>query len=1027
MLNDIIRQYQLTLNTVRASANPKTQLKAIINFFKHCEHNDFHHLYKYFIKDFIHCVYNIFKHSSVDFLDPYHLYASKYMLRKSLDFENDKIAITEINTAIELINFRLLILLYHLGEIENGKMILLDLIKSKNIFTYRKNESTANNKLSDSKSLVDPALFHINKAFDILKRIDYEISLVNSYSENSVNILLVESDNSKLGVKSNGMVQELNSRITEISKDKQNNFIIENIIDVHEEGFEELKNPLVDSANILLKDFNESLSTSKCCISLRFTDAKGIYKGKSFGAGASLLLCAAYLNYIDKRVKVSIASNTAFTGSITSKGDLTALPDSSVETKIEAAFFSWVKNVVLPKDNLETAKKVLHELQKKYRRKELNLFGLNNISEIIDNKSIVRVEEETRARYAIITIQKHKNISYTALIILLVSLTAFAVYKFIPRNYKPLPAKSDFSRITYAPDRDTFWHFSNIDKTGGDTIKFGETAIGDQWQIIMSLFNNSDSKEPLRINVEGKDKDEFEVIWYEDAVQTESPEYTINDVNQKMYLKFVPYKSAGKKEARLIFYNNSNPEEKKILHLKGQAGIYKNGYSLKMSDDDILTINPKGNVLKNEFTISFWFKTNARTNIITDGTPSWSQTKFSLYVFSDSTLELNMISSLISPTRHNIIKTKTKVIFDEWNFAAISHINNKTYLVLNDEIAELNTDGNHLLQFEDYLFFGDIHPVQMQSYGYRKDDWEMKLSEFRLYSKFIEPEEIVSKKHQREYPYDKNLLCYYDFDEGNGKDIHDKTKNDLYGIMYGLPKRSLDVPDLVSQKKENNIQGDKDYCIQTTGKGQVVLNKSLFMSKSSFSIMLDVKFENNSLDKINNLFSIDNGDRRGYNATVKSDSIIYLSHNNLDANEIPLKSSQLPYNSWNKWNRFIFDYSLENNIGRVFMDGILLYEFSFGKLQYDISKTFFSVYFAGDGNHDNPRFMSEKKYVDNIAVFSRILTGEEIKFKTFDQYKNLQGLLAFWKLDRIENNVCYDEINRIPVFLWDGFEILERK
>lgn len=1027
MLNDIIRQYQLTLNTVKAGSSPKTQLKAIINFFKLCEHHDFHHLYRYFIKDFIHCVYNIFKNSSVDFLDPYHLFASKYMLRKSLDFEKDKIAVNEINTAIEMINFRLLILLYHLGEIENGKMILLDLIKSKNIFTYHNENSIHLSKMSDSTSLVDPGIFHINKAFDILKRIDYEISLVNSYSENSVNILLVESENTKLGIKSNGMIQELNCRIKGISKDKQNNFIIENIIDVHEEGFEELKNPLVNSANVLLKYFNESLNVTNNGISLRFTDAKGIYKGKSFGAGASLLLCAAYLNYVDKRIKVSIACNTAFTGSITREGNLPALSESTIETKIEAAFFSWVKNVVMPKDNLETAHKVLHRLRKKYRRKELNLFGLKNICEILENKNIVNIQEETRVKHTIRTIQKHKNASYTILIILLVTLTAFLAYKLIPRNIKPFPAKSDYLRMTYSPDRDTLWHFTNIDKAGGDTIKFGETAIGDQWQIIMSLFNNSNAKEPLRIEVEGKDKDEFEVIWYEDAVQTESSEYTINDVNQKIYLKFIPFKSTGEKEAQLVFYNNSNPEYKKTVHLKGIAGIYKNGYSLKLSDDDILTINPKGNVLKNEFTISFWFKTNSRTNIITDGTPSWSQTKFSLYTFADSTLELVIISSLISPTKHNTVRTKSKVKFNEWNFAAISHINNETYLILNDEIVKFKTEDNHLLQFEDYLFTGDVHPVQMQSFGFRNDDWELKLSEFRIYNKFIDPNEIISGKHKKEYPYDKNLLCYYDFDEGNGKDIHDKTKNDLYGIIYGLPQRSLDIPELVSQKKELNTVGEKDFFIQTTGKGQVVLNKSLFKNKSSFSLMLEVKFDNNSLDKINTLFSIDNGVRRRYNATVHSDSIIYLSHNNLDANEIPSKESQLQYKSWNEWNRFIIDYSLENNTGRIYMGGLLLSEFSFGNLTYDISKTFFSVYFAGDGSHDNPRFLSGKKSVDNIAVFNRILNGDEIKFTTFDQYKNLQGLFAFWTLDKIEDNICYDEINRIPLFLWDEYEILERK
>ncbi len=1030
MLNDIIREYQLAFNTVRASANPKTQLKTIINFFKICEHHNFLHVYKYFIKDFIHCVYSIFKHSSVDFLDPYYLYASKYMLRKSLDFEKDRITVNEINTAIEMINFRLLILLYHLGEIENGKMILLDLIKSNNVFTYHRDDSIPVNKLSDTKSLVDPALFHVNKAFDILKRIDYEISLVNSYSENSVNILLVESDNTNLSVKNNGIVQELNCRIEGVPQNRQNNFFIENMIDIHEEGFEELKNPLINSANILLKYCNESFDMNKCSVSLRFTDAKGIYKGKSFGAGASLLLCAAYLSHIDRRIKVSIASNTAFTGSITDTGNLPALPEISIETKIEAAFFSWVNNVVLPKDNLETAKKVLHELQKKYRRKELNLFGLNNIAEIFDNKNIVHIKEESRTRHTIRTIQKHKNISYTALIILLVTLTAFSVYKIVPRNFKPLPQTKGNLNIIYTPDRDTAWIFKSTDIPAGDTINFGEVAIGDLITHKFGLYNNADEKHPLRAELQGTDKEEFEVQWCADQEQNEAPYFVKPDIKQRLIIKFVPFKSKGDKYAELVFYNDNAKKDKRIIYLKGKTDLYKGGYSIKLKDNDEYIISPnRGNILNNNFTISFWFKVNnPNTHLFVSQTPQFTSTKIGLGL-TDTLLRYHADGNLSKRMNGKISLTIKKTAkLNEWNYAALSHKNNLTYLILNDEIDSIRTKEYYITQLEDYFHLTENHPLERETKSYKKDGSEYEIAELKIYNESLSPFEILNTRFEKTDYRDKRLLIYHDFEEMVGHFIMDKTHNDIHAELFGLPARSMDIPPLNYKSLKNEGDSSKNNYVQIKNKGEIRLSKDLFGRKSSFTIQFECKMDGNIFQKDRSLMSVSNISSSLYwhFDSTRNKIILFINSSNL-RNSYNQLTEPVDFIRDNIWHKYTLTYSLNDKKSRLYIDGKLYLELHMPEYEYDISREYYCIYFGKDAQYDNPRYFTEDTSIDNICIFNRALNTDEVTLSNPYDIKNLQGLLAFWTLDKIKNNICYDEINRIPVFLWDDFEAFERK
>jgi len=179
MLNDVIDKYNLAFHTLETSTNPKIQLYAIVNFFKFLEEKKQFRLFDKFIDDFLICIINIFKNSTLNFIDPEYLVISRFILKKAADKLDTGIVTNEILTAIDLINIRLLLLYYYLGETNNGLTVLKDILNSKSVVESGISLEQQNyfiRKFSiNTSSIIDPNIFKINKAFDILRRINFEI------------------------------------------------------------------------------------------------------------------------------------------------------------------------------------------------------------------------------------------------------------------------------------------------------------------------------------------------------------------------------------------------------------------------------------------------------------------------------------------------------------------------------------------------------------------------------------------------------------------------------------------------------------------------------------------------------------------------------------------------------------------------------------------------------------------------------------------------------------------------------------
>ncbi|MEE9442393.1 MAG: hypothetical protein V3V99_06975 [candidate division Zixibacteria bacterium] len=117
------------------------------------------------------------------------------------------------------------------------------------------------------------------------------------------------------------------------------------------------------------------------------------FTGDSIGLATGLLAYTQLMRPDISRVDRFLSAEIACTGGIEESGQITKVNDESLKYKIERAFFSPVKYLVLPKDNQTEADNYLKQLQKRYPKRNLIIIGLYKFSDAIENRNILRDEK----------------------------------------------------------------------------------------------------------------------------------------------------------------------------------------------------------------------------------------------------------------------------------------------------------------------------------------------------------------------------------------------------------------------------------------------------------------------------------------------------------------------------------------------------------------------------------------------------------------------------------------------------------
>ncbi len=114
-----------------------------------------------------------------------------------------------------------------------------------------------------------------------------------------------------------------------------------------------------------------------------------MHAGASYLLGLAVLLYCNVVHRAEARNQVRIAPGVAFTGTLNAEGRVLPVETETLKQKVEAAFFSWVDTLVVPREQLETAETCAGALADAFPNKTLTLVGVREVSEVLDNRRVI--------------------------------------------------------------------------------------------------------------------------------------------------------------------------------------------------------------------------------------------------------------------------------------------------------------------------------------------------------------------------------------------------------------------------------------------------------------------------------------------------------------------------------------------------------------------------------------------------------------------------------------------------------------
>ncbi len=94
-----------------------------------------------------------------------------------------------------------------------------------------------------------------------------------------------------------------------------------------------------------------------------------------------------------------LPSDVAFTGGVDKNGRLTPVNEDTLKLKIERAFFSPMKFLVVPSGNFASARAIIDQFRHQYPRRNLRLISAATLSDLIDDRNVIRSERVCAGRY----------------------------------------------------------------------------------------------------------------------------------------------------------------------------------------------------------------------------------------------------------------------------------------------------------------------------------------------------------------------------------------------------------------------------------------------------------------------------------------------------------------------------------------------------------------------------------------------------------------------------------------------------
>ncbi|MCX8160771.1 MAG: hypothetical protein N3G18_07550 [Candidatus Saccharicenans sp.] len=148
----------------------------------------------------------------------------------------------------------------------------------------------------------------------------------------------------------------------------------------------------LEAADYLLKT-EYQFNLPPCTLLFSFSEKNFMYSGESLSLPLATLSLTQKLISSQCRFYFIYSREAAFTGKIDLNGETQRISSEALEQKVRAAFYSGIRYLVIPAENLKEARSFVFNLLAKHPWRRLELIGIHNIREInADNRICQRIK-----------------------------------------------------------------------------------------------------------------------------------------------------------------------------------------------------------------------------------------------------------------------------------------------------------------------------------------------------------------------------------------------------------------------------------------------------------------------------------------------------------------------------------------------------------------------------------------------------------------------------------------------------------
>ena len=234
--------------------------------------------------------------------------------------------------------------------------------------------------------------------------------------------------------KDNLLIGTLETLTINIKKNNEKNhfIIVPSFETIDKDLLSQIENSWQISTNYLIKN-GKRLSKYHTVI-IHFDHHWGNYEGISAGAALTLSFIEELVSFYNASVLISIKDNIAITGGFDEKGSAVTIEDQIIKIKLEMVFYSYIKTFIVPEGNKSNAINQLKKLQKLYPKRELEIVGINNLTDILNRRDLIAIRKQNPV--VIATKYARKNWALSLLLLGFLLLTGY----FYEIKYDDIPA-----------------------------------------------------------------------------------------------------------------------------------------------------------------------------------------------------------------------------------------------------------------------------------------------------------------------------------------------------------------------------------------------------------------------------------------------------------------------------------------------------------------------------------------------------------------------------------------------------------